>query len=101
MPDYIKGTVEKILDSETLVIGVNFIGNTNRSEYNDIEIIHIEKLEPPFLKNIPKEKWHSRLEKKLLGVTVYCYLLGKNEQDQYNARVVCDGAEFRGKRNRV
>lgn len=101
MPDYIKGIVEKIVDEETLLLGVTFIGDTNRSEYNDIETIHIEKLEPPFLKNIPKEKRLSRLEKKLLGQTVYCYLLGKNKQGQYNAKVVCTGPEFRGKSNRV
>lgn len=101
MPDYIKGSVEKVIDDKTLLIGVEFVGDSNRSEYNDIETVHIEKLEPPFLKNIPKEKCKARLEKKLSGVTICCYLLGKNKQGQYNARVVCDGVEFRGKRKRV
>jgi len=101
MPDYIKGSVEEVIDSETLLISVDFIGKSNRSEYKDIETVHIEKIEPPFLKNIPKEKCKTRLEKKLTGVTVYCYILGKNKQGQYNSRVVCDDAEFRGKRKRV
>ena len=101
MPDYIKGSVEKVIDGKTLLISVEFVGGSNRSEYNDIETVSIEKLEPPFLKNIPEEKWMTRLENKLAGVTVYCYLLGRNSDGQYSARVVCDGPEFRGKRQRV
>ncbi len=101
MPDYVKGTVEQILAEDRILVQITFVGNTNRAEYEDIEAFTIAKLEPPFLKNIPQSKQIARLEKKLLGETVYCYLLGKLESGEYKARVVCDGAKFRGKRKRI
>ncbi len=101
MPDYFKGTVEEVISEETLLIGVEFVGESNQHEYGSIETVQIKTIEPPFLKNIHKEKWKVRLEKKLKGVTVYCYLLGKTKNGTYNAKIVCEGPEFRGKRKRV
>ncbi|PCH61486.1 MAG: hypothetical protein COC05_00730 [Gammaproteobacteria bacterium] len=77
MPDYIKSAVEQVIDERTLLVDVEFIGDTNRAEYDDVETIQIEKPESPFFKNIPKGKGKERLENKLLGVTEYCHLLSK------------------------
>ena len=101
MPDYIKGVVEQVVDAETISVSVEFIGKSNREEYADYETIHIASLEPPFLKNVSAEDSVQRLREKLCGVRVYCYLRGRRIDGSYNAKVVCTGSSFRGKRKRV
>ena len=43
MPDYIKGSVDDIIDSETIGVVVEYVGNTNRNEYDDYLTIKIRK----------------------------------------------------------
>lgn len=102
MNDYIKGPVVEVIDENTILVAVEYVGTDNKKEYQDIERIQIKALEPPFLKKIKEdEKKLPRLKKKLLNQTVYCYIQGTNKKNEYLSRVVCDGPKFRGKRNRV
>ena len=68
MNDYIKGPVIEVIDENTILVSVAYVGTDNKKEYQDIERIHIKTLEPPFLKKIKEEeKRLPRLQKKILN----------------------------------
>jgi hypothetical protein len=101
MPDYIKGPVDEIIDSETIGVVVEYVGNANRDDYDDYVTIKIKKLDPPFLKKCPEDRKIKILNEKLLNQTVYCHFTGKRPDGSYTARVTCEGPDYRGKKKRV
>jgi hypothetical protein len=96
--DYVKGIVEEIIEPDLFEMSVEFIGNHNQSEYDDFLKIRIMKIDPPYLKNLPKDQWKDRLIKRVKGKRVYAYLNSKEKDGTYRARVELTGPDYRGKK---
>ena len=99
--DYVKGVVEEILGPDLFEMSVEFVGNHNEREYDDYLRIRIKKLDPPFLKHVPRDEWQAHLVQKVKGERVYAYLRSQEGDGTYRARVELTGPSFRGKRKRV
>jgi len=86
MVDTIRGPVTYIVDGDTFDMGVTHVGNKNEEEYNDEERIRIAEIDEPELNTAAGKISKEKLEKKLKGKEVRCYI---RSRDRYG-RIVAD-----------
>ena len=86
MTDTIRGPVIEVITGDTFKLRVTHIGQNNKEEYDNLEIVKIADLDAPEL-NVPEgKKAKEALERKLKDKQVRCYV---QTRDKYG-RVVAE-----------
>ena len=86
MADTIRGPVTSIVDGDTFDMKVSHVGRSNENKYNDNERIRIADIDEPELNTPDGKRSKDKLEKKLKGKEVRCYIQAR---DSY-ARIVAN-----------
>lgn len=86
MADTIRGPVTNIVDGDTFDMKVTHVGKENKYQYKDNERIRIADIDEPELYEPSGKCSKDRLERKLKGREVRCYLQTRDSYD----RVVAD-----------
>jgi endonuclease YncB( thermonuclease family) len=87
MIDIIRGPVINIVDGDTFDIEVTHIRKENKNKYNDKERIRIEDIDEPELSSPDEKRSKDKLEKKLKGKEVLCFIVNLDSYGQIVADV--------------
>jgi len=87
MSDTIRGPVTNVVDGDTFDMKVTHVGKGNKEEYNNEERIRIADIDEPELNTPAGKRPKEKLEKKLKGKEVRCYVRARDSYGRIVAKV--------------
>jgi endonuclease YncB( thermonuclease family) len=87
MADTIRGPVIEIIDGDTFDMKVTHTGKDNKTSYKDQERIRIAAIDEPELRTPAGQRSKDKLEGKLKGKEVRCYVQARDDYGRLVAEV--------------
>jgi len=87
MTDTVRGPVINVVDGDTFDIKVTHTGNQNEYEYNNQERIRIAEIDEPELNTQAGQRSKEKLERKLIGKEVRCYIQSRDTYSRLVSKV--------------
>ena len=87
MAGTIRGPVTSIVDGDTFDMKVSHVGKSNENKYNDNERIRIADIDKPELNTPAGKRSKEKLERKLKGKEVRCYVQARDSYGRIVAKV--------------
>jgi len=94
MSETISGTVQSVLDSNTIELKVMSRGKDNRNSYKDVEQIKISSIEAYNIENISELESIKTFEDILTGMAVRCTVHSRDEKGRLVADIMIYGYKW-------